>query len=42
MQVFADPFAVPINQVSPNYQLELIDLQSYDAMLASEKKLCRI
>ena len=35
IQVFADPFAVPMNQVSPDYQLELIDLQSSDAMHAA-------
>ena len=35
MQAFADPFALPMNQVSPDYQLELIDLQSPDAMRAA-------
>ena len=28
MQVYADPFAAPIDKMSPDYQLELIDLQS--------------
>jgi len=35
MQIFADPFAVPMDEVSPDYQLELIDLQSSDAMRAA-------
>jgi len=34
MQVFANPFAVSISEVSPDYQLELIDLQSFDALRA--------
>lgn len=30
MQVYATPFAVPMDWVSPDYQLKLIDLQSSD------------
>ena len=35
MKVFADPFAVPVEDVSPEYQLELIDMQSSDTMRAA-------
>jgi len=32
MQVYADPFVIPMGYVSPDYQLELIEVQSSDAM----------
>ena len=35
MKVFADPFAVPVEDVSPEYQLELIDMQSSDTIRAA-------
>ena len=35
MKVFADPFVVPVEDVSPEYRLELIDMQSSDTMRAA-------
>jgi len=34
LQVFADPFAVPVDQVAVDEQLEPINLQSFDTMLS--------
>lgn len=37
MQVFADPFTIPMDEVSPDLQLELIYLQASDTLQAAFK-----